>query len=186
MEEVNSTREHLKEVILLLIGFIIGFGTHAFTAGDRAEPESTDLTMVSEVTENDVSTASTSSAPEEPVVEPVDATIHNNAAKEGYSLSVTDQAAGATVYVSQAVTPEDVWIAVREDMNGSLGNILGAARFPAGTNSGTVELLRGTEAGSSYFGVIYIDNGDTRFDHTTDTLLSDETNGPIGVKFRVY
>ncbi|MCK5027314.1 MAG: hypothetical protein KAS07_02770 [Candidatus Pacebacteria bacterium] len=185
MEEKSSKRERLKIIVLLLIGFIIGFATHAFTS-------------VNEVTEDEIvetsleKTVGTSTEPISSEVEketttgiPVDATANSGSA-DGYSLSVIDQSAGNVVHVSQVVLEQESWVAIREDNNGGLGNILGAYRYSTGTHTGSVELLRGTESDVMYYAVVYIDDGDKIFDHKKDTLLTDEGGKIFATKFRTY
>ncbi len=186
MEEKNSKRERMKIIVLLLIGFIIGFATHAFTS-------------VNEVTDNeitDISAEEILGTSTEPVADgeeeveillgtPVDATI-NNGSVDGYSLSVIDQSSGNVVHVSQAVLAQEAWVAIREDMNGGLGNILGAHWYPTGTHTGSVELLRGTGSGSTYYAVVYVDDGDKIFDHKKDVLLTDKKGQIFATKFRTY
>src|SRR3989344_3886389 len=71
---------------------------------------------------------------------------------QGESISVSDQSAGTTVTISSMNLTRETWIAVRDEKS-----ILGAGRFAPGAKSGTVELLRGTEAGKSYSVVVYVD-----------------------------
>lgn len=183
MEGTSSKRERLKIVVLLLIGFIIGFATHAFTSVNSAVETETPA-----VEESESATTTPQSEEEEtvtPVGTPVDAKA-NSGSSNGYSLSVIDQTAGNVVHVSQIVTEEEAWVAIREDINGGLGNILGAARYAAGTHTGSVELLRGTEEDVMYYAVIYIDDGDKSFDHQKDVLLTDVEDKVFATKFRTY
>ncbi|MCK5096033.1 MAG: hypothetical protein KAR24_01620 [Candidatus Pacebacteria bacterium] len=192
MGDTNNKRESLKAIVLLLIGFIIGFATHAFTTTeDIVVDEILDTTVGENLDEG--TTTEDGEVSEDTVVtddgadqaaEIVDATANNAAAGE-YSISVIDQEAGNIVHVSQAVLENEAWVAIREDRDGQLGNILGAYRYPAGTNSGSVELLRGTEKGNIYYAVIYIDDGDKDFDFKKDTIV--EENGKVlAAKFLTY
>lgn len=186
MEDSNSKRERLKAVVLLLIGFIIGFAAHAFTTtGDVVAPtEDGDVTVEETATTTD-DEMSSETLSENTFVEPVDANA-NNASGSGYSVSVNDQTAGSIVHVSQVVLEKDSWIAVREDLQGGLGNILGAAWYPAGTHTASVELLRDTMVDSFYYAVIYADDGDKAFDFTKDTLVNGDDNKVLVAKFRAY
>ena len=211
MEENNSKRGQLKVIVLLLIGFIIGFATHAFTVSEESvmpndkndtnkeelidtddtdsnvdknndkekilpTDESTDDTVTNDKEEeNDDKTEKTS----------LDATPNNSSNGE-YLFSVVDQSAGGVVYVSSFTFPKESWIAVREDNDGVMGNILGAHRYPIGEHTGAVELLRNTQAGQTYYVVIYIDDGDKDFDHKKDTLLIDNEGNATAAIFRTY
>ena len=200
MEENNSKRGQLKTIVLLLIGFIIGFAMHAFTSSEEAvvsddikeaKEELTDeKTVTDENGEVLGDTASTSEENKEvDQVEDDKATFNatpNNSSNGGYSFSVADQSAGGVVYVSQLVFAEESWIAVREDNNGELGNILGAHRYPVGKQDGVIELLRNTEAGKTYYVVIYVDDGDKKFDHKKDVLLTDNLGDVTATIFRAY
>ena len=213
MEENNSKRGQLKAIVLLLIGFIIGFATHAFTVSEEAvmpddqnntseelvdtEPkldEDDDKQEVSPADKSDKTTSDDMTAnskedkkesSKDPKV-PFDATP-NNSSNSGYSFSVVDQSAGGVAYISSLTFPKESWIAIRENRNGELGNILGASWYPAGTQTGVVKLLRNTKAGQTYYAVIYLDNdGDKDFNHEIDTLFVDnEGNTPAAI-FRTY
>ena len=85
---------------------------------------------------------------------------------------VVDQAAGGAVSVGQVVSGNSVWVAVREEQNGGLGNILGVARVAAGMHAAvTVELLRPTVVGKRYFVALHRDVGDNAFNYREDTLI---------------
>ena len=193
MEDTNSKRERLKVIILLLIGFIVGFATHAFTTTEDVVVEEVLDTVVEESTDESVATESgdvsentviTNDDDNDQTAEEVDATA-NNASINGYSVSVIDQEAGNVVHIAQAVFEKEAWVAIREDRDGQLGNILGAYRYPAGTNSGSVELMRGTIAGNIYYAVIYIDDGDKEFDFKKDALV-EENSKVLVAKFLTY
>jgi hypothetical protein len=189
MDDSNSKRERLKAVVLLLIGFIIGFAAHAFTTTGDVEAPAGDDVVVEDVATTTTGTDSTSSedtvANNDAFIEPVDANA-NNASGSGYSVSVNDQSAGSIVHVSQVVLEKDSWVAVREDLQGGLGNILGAAWYPAGTHTASVELLRDTQPDSFYYAVIYADNGDKTFDFNEDMLVNGDDNKVLVAKFRAY
>lgn len=100
------------------------------------------------------------------------------------AILVRDQKAGINVEV-ELVTLENVgWVVIHEDNNGALGNALGAQLFDFGPSKGVVELLRGTEAGKTYYATIRQDDGDKAFDLTKDLLLSDSAGNPVQVKFK--
>jgi len=93
-------------------------------------------------------------------------------------LAVHDQSAGSTVFVDSVQVPSPgVWVAVEELRDGSLGNILGAARVTAPATGVTVNLLRATVPGAAYAVVLYRDNGDGEFDGKTDSIYVDFNTG---------
>jgi hypothetical protein len=86
-----------------------------------------------------------------------------------------NQIAGKIVSVENVKLTDNAWVVVREDVNGKMGNILGAQWLPKGTDSATtVELLRGTTAGNTYYLVLYNDNGDRIFGKYTDTPMKNK------------
>lgn len=91
------------------------------------------------------------------------------------AILVNDQGAGSVATVASVETDVPAWVTVREDMNGVVGNILGASRVDAGSsNNIVINLLRPTEAGKTYRVVLFMDDGDRMFDHTKDApIISD-------------
>lgn len=99
-------------------------------------------------------------------------------------IEVSDQPAGKSVFVKKSKLSALGWIAVHENINGELGNVLGARAFTTGDHFDlTVPLLRGTTAGQIYHVGIYKENGDGKFDRKTDTLLRSEDGEMIGGSF---
>lgn len=98
------------------------------------------------------------------------------------------QSAGLYVEVSRATVTEPTWVVIYEDRGGVPGNALGAALFfptsQGGETSGTVELLRGTLIGHSYFAGESLDDGDKMFSNTTDKPIRNEKGNPIMVEFK--
>lgn len=89
------------------------------------------------------------------------------------AIMVADQGAGSVATVGSVETDASAWVAVREDMNGMPGNVLGAARVDAGESRNIViRLLRPTEAGKTYQINLFKDNGDRVFDYKVDALMT--------------
>lgn len=99
------------------------------------------------------------------------------------AIEVDDQKVGSTVSVKSVKFENPGWVAIHDDADGKPGNILGAAWFPKGENSGIVELLRDTEQGKTYFAVLHNDDGDREFNHKIDLPLTDASGTIIMVKF---
>lgn len=168
-----------KIVTALIIGLIIGFGAGAFWQERRLTSErSSNETAVSDgknakaktvVKEKESAAEQTAAAAASvPVKETGDATI----TKETAAILANNQTAGGTAVIAQVIAVAPVWVAVREERNGAPGNILGAAKVPAGIHAAvTVELLRPTSAGGNYFVVLYRDVGDTAFNYREDVLI---------------
>jgi len=85
----------------------------------------------------------------------------------GETITVQNQAAGASAMISGMNLTRESWVAVRDAKS-----ILGAGRFAAGATSGTVKLLRSTVKGETYQVVVYVDDGDKKFDFKIDALVS--------------
>jgi hypothetical protein len=96
---------------------------------------------------------------------------------DGESITVEAQRAGSSVEISSMELTRASWVAVRDDMS-----ILGASWFASSVTSGTVKLQRATESGKTYRVVIYVDDGDKKFDFKADKLLTVDGQ-PIGVSF---
>jgi len=200
MEENSDKNGQLKAVILLLIGFIAGFATYAFsisgesTVSSDSDNTEEELVKEGELSNEEIATSSEISEifqKENEISEKEETDIYlkttpNTLLNEGYSFSVTDQSAGGVVYVSHLVFAKDAWVAVREDDNGQLGNVLGAHWYPAGEHSGAIELLRNTQPEKKYYVVIYVDNGDKKFDFKKDALLVNESGDATASIFRAY
>lgn len=99
-------------------------------------------------------------------------------------IRVSGQPAGRAVVVDQVVLPEMGWVVVHEVVGGELGNALGAARREAGQHRGViVELLRSTEPDTSYFVVLYGDNGNKTFELKEDPLVVDTAGDVVRASF---
>jgi hypothetical protein len=97
--------------------------------------------------------------------------------------------AGAEVKVQSVTLPVSGWVAIHDYRAGaanSIGNVLGAAWFPAGIHENiSVELLRATVAGQKYFAVLHADDGDKIFEIKADPILlsNPSTNIPFAAEF---
>lgn len=87
-------------------------------------------------------------------------------------LSVADQKAGSLVEVTGVDARETLWVAVREEKDGNIGNILGARKVVAGAGQKvSVELLRPTTLGGTYLVTVYRDAGKPDFNSREDVLV---------------
>lgn len=94
-------------------------------------------------------------------------TVPVSTGAQGEQVTVDDQPAGVIVRITSMNLSRSTWVAVRDERS-----VMGAAWFAAGEKTGTVELLRGTEAGKTYSVVLYIDNGNHAFDLASDELVT--------------
>ena len=104
---------------------------------------------------------------------------------ESGAVSIGNQPAGSVVVVDTVtVPPPGVWIAVREVVGGSLGNVLGAVRVNGPRTAVEIQLLRATEPNLSYAVELYRDDGDSSFDLATDSVYIDfATGAPVVAHF---
>lgn len=163
-----------QTVIGFLIGiFIGGFGMYfGANVGSDISPETDDVVS----TKDSVSTTKTDilTLPTTDTTEPTDTS--------GYSVVAYDQPAGTYVEII-AHLPTDSWVAVHDDMNGKLGNVLGAGWFRSGVASGKIPLIRSTLPDTKYHVVLYTDNGNNTFDYHIDPMLTDSNNAPVMATF---
>ena len=98
-------------------------------------------------------------------------------------IVVENQLPGLLVHIESLTLAKDQWVVIHEGTHGSPGAILGAGRFRAGMTSGTVELLRATEEGRTYYAMIHRDDGITGFDPKSDLPSSDDAGRAIMSSF---
>lgn len=157
-----------KVIIALIVGIIIGFlGSGIFSRTPAEAPTDevgTDTEIIDEVSGT--------------IDDGIDIVLSGENA-----IVVRDQEEGVMVNIELVTLENPGWVVIHEDNNGALGNALGAQLFFAGVNTGTVELLRGMEAGKTYYATIRQDDGDRAFDLVKDLLLSDGNGNPVQVRF---
>ena len=97
------------------------------------------------------------------------------------AISLVNQPAGAVVTIESLLVPSpNVWVAVREVRQNSLGNVLGAERVAGSQKNFTVSLLRATTANQSYAVQLYRDDGNGTFDPATNSTYIDfDTGAPV-------
>ncbi len=154
---------HVQKVALVtgVLSFIAG-GLLGWTIVPRAHPE----TLGNILSDDEALTATTTSL----------GSVGRGIAVfqgENEAVRVTDQKAGNKVFVAGVVLSEPAWVAVREEVDGEPGRILGAQWFAAGSSSGAITLLRGTKSGARYHAYLLHDNGDKRFDLTNDVPITE-------------
>lgn len=210
MDDRMDKNDVLKAVVLLLLGFVVGFATHAFVSvtgtsdidmlDENGEVMTTEdverekivipSTKDSNTSDDKVVIPSTKDieTPKD-VVKTPEVTIEarpNNIDGGEYTFSVANQPSGDMVSVSGLKLKDNAWVAVREKgYNNGMGNILGAAWLPAGATEGLVELLRATEPNNSYYIVLYVDNGDKKFTTSDDVMVMDGAT-PLAAEFLTY
>lgn len=179
--EPNGSNVSAKVISALIIGLIVGFVAGAFWQERRlSTPASDDVAAVEETksAEKGTTTPKTSEVAKEKdtktdVKSQAAAVVKSVVSSDGAAeVTAADQSAGSKVSVSVTNVSEPIWIAVREEKDGALGNILGAGKVFADGDA-TITLLRSTTAGGTYRVVMYKDVGDTGFNHKEDVLVEE-------------
>lgn len=102
----------------------------------------------------------------------------------GGLLVASPQPSGMQVAVTNVSLAEPTWLVVYESRGGLPGNALGAAMFFPTTKSGTIDLLRGTLPGQTYFVGQSLDDGDHIFSLQSDKPVRDAEGNPVWVTFQ--
>lgn len=165
-------QESQKTVVAFITGLLIGgllVWVFSSTPDEKKKPEekTTDTEQVTETEE--VKATETAEKAEVKKVSEVTGTG---------SLTVVDQKAGKVVTLGKTEFPSKKgWVVVRDYMDGTPGNVIGAARYASeeGLVPTAVELVRETVAGSSYQVSFYNDMGDAGFSSAEDTQINGAT-----------
>jgi hypothetical protein len=88
-------------------------------------------------------------------------------------IVMSDQYPGNVVYLSSVQVSADSWVAIQTDNAGLPGKVIGSAKFKTGINPGKITLTQPMVDGSTYYAVIYSDNGGASFDATKNTPVKD-------------
>lgn len=98
-------------------------------------------------------------------------------------ILASKQPAGFAVAVDKVEVVQPTWLVVYEDHNGTPGNAIGAGLFFAGQTNGTIQLLRATLPGQSYFVGRSLDDGDKVFSLQNDMPVRDAQGNPLFTSF---
>jgi hypothetical protein len=190
---MDSTNNNLKKTIAVgVVSFLLGFGANwLWISGRQAAPAPGDIQDLGSVGVADTADKIVNDEKNEAVAEK-DSSAGNTKEIEGKeemppdlnTIVVTSQGAGDKVVLDRLVLKKRGWAVIYEDERGRPMRILGAHRFPAGDHREVVvELLRATLPGRVYYAMIHDDDGDDEFDFRKDLPLTDETGGPIMMRF---
>lgn len=112
---------------------------------------------------------------------PVASEDNSNAPGALNRIVMSDQYPGNVVYLNSVQFANPGWVVVQANNAGTPGKVIGQAYFDAGINPGKITLSESLVDGSTYYAVMYSDNGDKKFDAKTDKPLKD-ANGNIIMK----
>ena len=153
---------------MLVVGLIVGFFVGWFWQKNGSS-------AVIEVKDSNTSTTSNVTAV------PVPAMTYQTIDVPAF-VSVDDQKAGSLVFVKHTEASKPTWVAVREMVDGTVGNILGAEMVTGATDDVPVTLLRPTVAGQKYSVFLYQDDGNGEFDFKKDLLVM-QNKMPVAAMF---
>lgn len=157
----TEKQEGQKTVVAFIAGLLIGgLLVWVFSAPQEPTGESTETdTEVSESEDaSQIKLPTENSTDNQDKGGPAVATLPTG----NGALEVADQSGGAVVTLSSAEYPTaEGWVAVRDYDGENVGGILGAARYSQsqGLIPQEVELLRGTESGTTYAVVFFTEDG---------------------------
>ncbi len=166
--ETNDTKGWIIGAIVLVV--VVGGGWWMIKNSKASSTVVGDESAVVEEGDNMVDVEASgeekvAKAPAKAAEAPAKAVVTTEA--KGESVSTKDQAAGAEVMVDAMTLSAASWVAIKDTKG-----VLGAAWFPSYATKGSVSLLRNTVAGATYQAVVYVDDGDKKFDMHKDTLVS--------------
>lgn len=162
--EPTASNASGKIVGALIIGLLVGFAAGVFWQERRTGGEPRENTALNiSGTEADSNAVATSTRT---------ASLRKTGELPVANLIIKDQPASERVGVASFDAKETVWVAVREEKDGKLGNILGVQKvFIGDKQAAIVELLRPTISGGAYRVVFYRDIGDPAFNYREDTMV---------------
>ena len=113
-----------------------------------------------------------SSAPAVETPATTDTTGTNNAPAMS-SIVMSDQYPGNVVYLSSVQLAAPGWVVIHKDNAGQPGAIIGETYVGAGINPAKVTLTAPMIDGGTYYAMLHSDDGDKKFNATTDVPLTD-------------
>jgi hypothetical protein len=161
--------ERIYQVIIGVLVLVVLVGGWLMIAAKRAKPSTTMTTQLAASTTDSEIDSDADAVVSKTSGKTSTATTKNTTVATGNEISVADQAAGKSVSVESVTLTKRSWVAVQDNKDWTLG----AQRLEAGTAKDvSVALLRATVKGQTYKAVIYVDNGDGKFDIHKDTLVT--------------
>jgi hypothetical protein len=180
---MDGTKTTTNWIIAGLVALVVIIGGGWLIARERggamtgANATSTEAALATAAADTD-----TVVTPKEdgPAAAAVQAASNPVSTASGETVTVNDQVAGASVTVADLNLKKPSWVVIRD----TKGWALGAGWFYSSGTDLSIELLRDTVAGQVYQAVIYIDDGNKKFElHGGDTLVSDSQGAPVSSTF---
>lgn len=172
MNTEQSKQTYIIGGVMLVVGLLVGmFLTVAWYESQNGSEEENDMaTSTEDINNQDENEDISGNGADNNTVDQDD---DNTGSSLSFSVSAQNQVAGSQVIVPSVSVGVDTWVAVREEENGQMSNILGAKWIPAGDHVGVeVNLLRATAPGQNYYVVLYEDDGDKEFSQINDVVIT--------------
>ncbi|MEX0918869.1 MAG: hypothetical protein WDZ85_02780 [Candidatus Paceibacterota bacterium] len=170
-----ENKERKIQIIILIVGLLIGFGAGFLVFSKSGELEE----LIDQAEQNS---------------RQIDLKQTEMPTLSTWQVAVADQGPGDSVYIETATLPAPGWIAIYDDLTGQPGSNLGARFFDTGEYEGvTVSLLANTVAPGTYYAILHEDDGKIvetsfgrhPFDHTLDPVVTDSAGEVLAEPFEV-
>ncbi len=170
-----ATASAIALIIGLIAGFVIGWYWYKGVCQKR------DLAGITDTNMSDETDNTSASSTDETMSTTAPKNIYQTVTGEA-SVVVDAQKAGTQVTIKTIEITAPTWVAVREVVKGTIGNILGARLVASTGNTVMVDLLRATKAGTTYKVFLYQDDGDAKFNFQKDKLVT-KNDIPVSAEF---
>ncbi|RJQ34237.1 hypothetical protein C4568_02725 [Candidatus Parcubacteria bacterium] len=168
--------ERIYQVVIGVLVLVVLVGGWMMIAGKRAKPSTTMAPVSTTEEKEEVSGEEKSDAKPSEAASPA----APSKPASGEAVKVVDQTAGKMVAVESVTLKNRGWVAIEDDKEW----ILGAARLEAGTHEDVeVELLRATVKGGTYKAILFVDDGDGKFDMHKDTVIKNSDGSTLSAAF---
>jgi hypothetical protein len=99
-------------------------------------------------------------------------------------IVINDQFPGNVVHISSVQLAKNGWVVIQKDSSGKPGEVIGSAYFEKGINPGKITLSKPTVDGGIYYAVLYVDDGDKKFDPAKDTQVKNSRGSVVMKVFK--
>jgi hypothetical protein len=161
----------------VIVGALIGWGFTSSNGTSGMASSTTETTNTSTTTSTGTSANTTGTS---------QTGVNLSGSSVGSSGAIvlaSNQTAGFGVAVTKITVSQPTWLVVYEDNAGTPGKAIGAGLFFPESTSGTIELLRATMPGQSYFVGQSLDDGDKIFSTQNDKPVRDSKGNPLFTQF---
>ena len=103
------------------------------------------------------------------------------------AVAVSDYTLGKTVSVASVLLQKPGYVMIHEDDRGNPGKIIGTSKLLlAGESTNVVvNLTRASKEGEELYAMLHLDDGDGKFNATTDSPVTDDQENVVMMNFTV-